>query len=198
MQLLYGFGASFTAVGSWTSPMGNFDWSSPIAASSATAIDGNNAGLVANRGGGISNINWGAGSTLWFRWFETNDIGNDHGLAIDDISISLADLLPSLRLTGVDSNAAEPGSDTASLRVNRSGSTANPLTVALNLSGSDNYNVDYTLTPVTSGASLSGTTLLIPAGAAAVDLTLTPLDDSLIEGATPCGAVTALPPLKEF
>ena len=103
-----------------------------------------------------------------------------------------------MTLTGVDSNAAEPGNDTASLRINRSGSTANPLTVALNLSGSANYNVDYTLTPVTSGANLSGTTLLIPAGAAAVDLTLTPLDDSLIEGATPCGAVTALPPLKEF
>ena len=182
MLLQYGFGTSFTAVGSWTSPKGNFDWSSPVATSSAAAIDGNNAGRVANLGGSISNLNWGAGSTLWLRWLETNDAGNDHGLAIDDVSISLAALLPTLTLTGVDSSASEPGNDTASLRINRSGSTANPLTVALNLSGSANYNVDYSLTPVTSGASLSGLTLLIPAGAAAVDLTLTPLDDSLIEG----------------
>ena len=32
---------------------------------------------------------WAAGDTLWLRWVERNDIGNDHGLAIDDLSFSV-------------------------------------------------------------------------------------------------------------
>jgi hypothetical protein len=28
------------------------------------------------------------GDTLWIRWVERNDNGNDHGLAIDDFSFS--------------------------------------------------------------------------------------------------------------
>ena len=188
MLLQYGFGASFTAVTSWISPGGNFDWTSPIRTTTAAAVNGNSgtAGLVANRGGSLANLNWSAGSTLWFRWIETNDTGNDHGLAIDDVSISLAPELPSLTLSGIDSSATEPGSgpasDTASLRISRSGSTAAPLTVVLSLSGSASYNLDYSLIPVTSGASLSGSSLLIPAGAAFVDLSLTPLDDTVVEG----------------
>jgi hypothetical protein len=27
---------------------------------------------------------------LWVRWIERNDVGNDHGLAIDDFSLSAA------------------------------------------------------------------------------------------------------------
>lgn len=88
MVLQYGFGASFSTVANWVTPGGNFDWTSPVTAATAAKVDGNAAGLQAGRGGQID-TNWAAGSTLWVRWAENNDAGNDHGLAIDNVSLSV-------------------------------------------------------------------------------------------------------------
>ena len=90
MVLQYGFGATFAAVGSWTVPGGGFSWASPVFTNTATsaAVDGNTAGLVAGRGGAITTP-WAAGDTLWLRWVENNDLGNDHGLAIDNFSFGV-------------------------------------------------------------------------------------------------------------
>ncbi|RQO59770.1 PEP-CTERM sorting domain-containing protein [Paucibacter sp. KBW04] len=87
MVLEYGFGASFAAVTSWTAPGANFDWTSPVVGTTAATVNGNGAGLVAGRGGQI-NTAWAAGDTLWVRWTERNETGNDHGLAIDNVSFS--------------------------------------------------------------------------------------------------------------
>ena len=35
-------------------------------------------------------MGWAAGDTLWVRWIERNDAGNDHGLAVDDLSLSVS------------------------------------------------------------------------------------------------------------
>lgn len=86
MRFEYGWGGSFTTVGTWTAPGGIFDWASPVVSGSAGAVDGNSAGRVPGRGGLISGLDWGPGETLWLRWVEVNDPGNDHGLAIDDFS----------------------------------------------------------------------------------------------------------------
>jgi hypothetical protein len=40
--------------------------------------------------GGIVTTPWAAGDTLWVRWIEKNDPGNDHGLAIDNLSFSVS------------------------------------------------------------------------------------------------------------
>ena len=88
MVLEFGFGASFTAVTTWTAPGGNFNWVSPVATATAAIIDGNTTGLVAGKGGTVS-TNWAPGSTLWVRWIENNDLSNDHGLAIDNVSFSV-------------------------------------------------------------------------------------------------------------
>ncbi len=93
MALEYGFGSSFTGV-TWTAPGSDFDWTSPVATTSAAAVDGNTAGLVANRGGSISSATWAAGETLWIRWVETNNTGNDHGLAIDNVSVTAGTAIP--------------------------------------------------------------------------------------------------------
>ncbi|HMO38421.1 MAG TPA: hypothetical protein PKC76_03915, partial [Saprospiraceae bacterium] len=89
MVLEYGIGATFGAVATWTAPGGNFDWTSPVTGASGTGIDGNVAGLVSNRGGTLNMLNWANGATLWIRWIELNDPGNDHGLAIDNFSFSI-------------------------------------------------------------------------------------------------------------
>lgn len=88
MALQYGFGDSFGAVSSWLNAPAAFSFSSPIATATAAAIDGNVAGLVGGLGGTVS-VNWAPDATLWLRWVEVNDPGNDHGLAIDNLSFSV-------------------------------------------------------------------------------------------------------------
>lgn len=96
MVLEYGFGSSFTTVPLWTAPGGLFDWTSPVFSNTGTgaAVDGNVAGLVSNRGGTLSSLNWAVGETLWIRWIERNDVGNDHGLAIDNFQITAVTPVP--------------------------------------------------------------------------------------------------------
>ena len=88
MVLEYGFGTTFVDVTTWTAPGGNFDWSSPVTGATPAPVNGNVEGLVANRGGNISGLTWLNGETLWIRWTERNDTGNDHGLGIDDFTFS--------------------------------------------------------------------------------------------------------------
>ncbi|MCV2353761.1 PEP-CTERM sorting domain-containing protein [Paucibacter sp. B2R-40] len=88
MVMEYGFGATFASVGTWTAPGGNFDWASPVHTASPAAVDGNVAGKVAGKGGVVA-ANWAAGETLWVRWVDKNDAGNDHGLAIDNVTFSV-------------------------------------------------------------------------------------------------------------
>ncbi len=90
MVLEYGFGASFDTVSTWTAPGGSFDWSSPVIDNKTTgaAVDGNVAGKVSGLGGTIATP-WATNDTLWVRWVEKNDAGNDHGLAIDNVSLTV-------------------------------------------------------------------------------------------------------------
>ncbi|WP_307731699.1 Calx-beta domain-containing protein, partial [Microseira wollei] len=126
MVLQYGFGSSFIAV-SWTAPGSNFDWTSPVNNNSVT-VDGNAAGRVSGRGGTI-NTSWANGDTLWIRWLEVNDAGFDHGLAIDDFSLTV----PTVSLTP------------ASLTQNEgnSGTTDYTFTVTLSCAITQNVTVNY-------------------------------------------------------
>ena len=87
----YGYGETFAAVSSWTSAGATFDFTSPQIAAVAAGLDGN---LAANRTAAIGGtvtpaVAWAAGTTLWIRWADLNDSGNDHGLAIDNVSFTL-------------------------------------------------------------------------------------------------------------
>jgi PEP-CTERM motif len=86
LTLEYGFGASY-ATTTFTAP-GGFGFTSPVVGATAGAVDGNAAGTVANLGG-VVGTNWAVGETLWLRWVDLNDTGNDHGLAIDNLSFSV-------------------------------------------------------------------------------------------------------------
>lgn len=86
LVLEYGFGASAAAVTTWTAS--GFNFTGPVASASSGAIDGNSTGLVASIGGTIA-LDWQAGQTLWLRWKDANETGNDHGLGIDNLSLSV-------------------------------------------------------------------------------------------------------------
>lgn len=72
--------------GTWT-PVSQLDFTGPIASSTAGELNGN---LPANRVTLQHTIvvNLAIGEEIWLRWEDPNDSGNDHGLSIDDFSIS--------------------------------------------------------------------------------------------------------------
>jgi hypothetical protein len=88
MVLEYGIGASFGTVATWTASP-SLTWASPVVGATGAAVDGNTTGLVGGLSASFSQLAWGNGDTLWLRWTERNDSGNDHGLAIDDLSFSV-------------------------------------------------------------------------------------------------------------
>src|SRR5205814_1743616 len=79
--------ASFTAP--YTAPGGNWDAVGPVAtaANSGAAVDGNSTGLVTGRGG-TGAIAWNPGEYMVIRWWDDNNVGNDHGIGIDDLTFT--------------------------------------------------------------------------------------------------------------
>lgn len=84
----YSTDATSISTGTWTAVSG-LDFTSPIATATAAALNGN---LAENRVAISQNVslssNWTAGTDLWIRWTDLNDAGNDHGLAIDNLSFT--------------------------------------------------------------------------------------------------------------
>jgi hypothetical protein len=90
---------------------------------------------------------------------------------------------PVVSVIATDAAAAEAGLDPGAISVSRTGPTTNALTVMFSVGGAATDGVDY----VGLGSSVT-----IPAGAEAVTLALTPIDDALVEG--PEDVVLALQP----
>ncbi|MEW6302831.1 MAG: S8 family serine peptidase [Verrucomicrobiota bacterium] len=80
--------------------------------------------------------------------------------------------LPTVTVTATDTNASESG-DAGSFTVSRTGSTSSSLTVKYFLGGTAGNGVDY--------QALSGT-VDIAAGSSAATVTVTPMDDTALEG----------------
>ncbi|WP_373541827.1 ExeM/NucH family extracellular endonuclease [Chamaesiphon sp.] len=176
MVLQYGFGSAFNAVTTWNTPGVSFNWPSPVATATAAAVNGNVTGLVSNVGGALNSLNWANTDTLWLRWIENNDVGNDHGLAIDNFSLSaVGSSLPTVAIAST-SNAAEAATANGSFRISRTGDTTNALVVPYSVgtgTGQAIAGSDYNTLPGTA---------TIAAGSAFVDVVVTPVDDAIVEG----------------
>jgi len=99
LTVQYGFGDTFATVSSWTAAGSAFDFTSPALGVFPPTRNGNlAANRVADLGGTVTfpnwttgqNVVWAPGQTLWVRWTDLNDAGNDHGLAIDNVTFSVA------------------------------------------------------------------------------------------------------------
>ncbi len=88
LSVEFGFGDTFAAT-VWLPTPAAVGFTSPITGATAAAVDGNTAGLVQNLGAGFSNMNWAPGATFWVRFADLNDAGNDHGLALDNFSLTV-------------------------------------------------------------------------------------------------------------
>jgi hypothetical protein len=71
-------------------------FTSPVFANtgSGAAVDGNAAGRVAIGPVTVTGMVWLPGTDLWLRWDDISHVGNDHGLAIDDLSFSAVATVP--------------------------------------------------------------------------------------------------------
>lgn len=99
----------------------------------------------------------------------TNVIGS---VISDPASLGVA-LPPSVSVAASDATASEPGIDGGTFTLTRTGATDAALSVSFTITGSATPGLDYValLSPVT-----------IPAGAGAVNVAVTPLDDGSLEG----------------
>lgn len=64
------------------------DFTSPIASTPASALNGNAAANQQPRTATISGLNIAAGAEIMLRWSDPDHPGTDHGLSIDDVSVT--------------------------------------------------------------------------------------------------------------
>lgn len=83
---------------------------------------------------------------------------------------------PIVGINAPDAQASERGADPAVFRFTRSGSTTSALTVVYSIVTGAGQATPDDYTPALSGS------VVIPAGAAFVDVAITPVDDALVEG----------------
>jgi hypothetical protein len=88
------------------------------------------------------------------------------------IDLGISDPPPIVDISAPDNDASEPGANTGTFNLTRSGSTAGPLTVNLNIGGTASNGVDYVAIPAT---------VTFAAGASDTNITVTPINDSIGE-----------------
>ncbi len=82
----YSTGTTFTST---YTPVPVLDFDSPTVGNPGASINGNAEDNRTPIGPyTVTGINWAPGTHLWLRWSDINDTGNDHALAIDDLSFS--------------------------------------------------------------------------------------------------------------
>lgn len=108
-------------------------FNSPIVGSSAAALDGN---APANRqviaAVLLTNVVVFPGQEIFLRWFDPNDSGNDHGLALDDLTVSYSLVTavtnaPSIAPAGQPTSRTNNAGTRATFTVTASGSAPNYL-----------------------------------------------------------------------
>jgi uncharacterized protein len=63
------------------------DFVGPVVGATAAALNGNDPLNRLAKSATIT-VTVNAGQEIWIRWKDTNDAGNDHGLAVDDVSVT--------------------------------------------------------------------------------------------------------------
>ena len=87
---------------------------------------------------------------------------------------------PAVTAVATDASGAEQASDPIVFTLTRAGATTSALAVSVAWSGSASLGSDYTVT--VTGGTLSGNTLTFAAGSATATVTVTPVDDAVVEG----------------
>lgn len=141
LDFAYQVGATVMDItaGAWTD-VDSLDFTGPIATSTSAALDGNASANQASLSQTF-NVTIAAGQEIMLRWTDVNDSGNDHGLSIDDLTVSATTGTPPDAPPQVSSHSPTAG--------------ATGVAVSSNITINFNETVDVTS---------SGVTLECPAG----------------------------------
>lgn len=91
LVLQFGFGETVADVQTWTRPGAAFDFDSPspeLVTETGSALNGRSAAASRTRGGRLA-VSWAPQAVMWIRWGFKNNLGYDHGLAIDDVVLTV-------------------------------------------------------------------------------------------------------------
>ena len=84
----YQVGATSITGGTWID-FDTLDFTSPIfGTTAASALDGNAAANRVTLNTSITNLAIQPNQEVWLRWQDVNDSNNDHGLAVDDLTVT--------------------------------------------------------------------------------------------------------------
>lgn len=113
LEFQYQVGTAGTITGGTWTDFDALDFTGPIATTTMGALDGN---LAANRVALTNTITLTVppGQEVWLRWYDINDSGNDHGLGIDDLSVTATGAAPVPTLSINDVTMSEGNSGTTS------------------------------------------------------------------------------------
>ncbi|MGH3049730.1 MAG: beta strand repeat-containing protein [Gaiellaceae bacterium] len=113
-------------------------------------------------------------------------LSNPQGLTIGTgtgtATIVNDDIAPTVTIAATDASGAEQGSDPIVFTVSRSGDTSGTLTIGLGWSGSATLGADYAVTASGGALAADDSTLTFAAGSANATVTVTPVDDTSVEG----------------
>ncbi|MBD2464131.1 ExeM/NucH family extracellular endonuclease [Oscillatoria sp. FACHB-1407] len=157
----------------------------PDANSGAGALALGSTALSITSSGIIANAQYNGSRTgLSIDEFKAQILNQSNWTAVDAASgalnsadFSFGSALPTVSIAATDNAAAEAGTDPGTFRITRTGDTTNALTVDYTVAtgtGQATNGTDYT-------PNLTGTAT-IAAGQSFVDITITPVDDAIVEG----------------
>lgn len=179
LDFQYQIGATSLTAGTWQD-FNALDFTTPIfGTTTSAALDGNASANRTALAATLNGLNLAPGQEIWLRWQDINDANNDHGVAIDDFSISAGGIAPpstTVSIQAIDATAAEAGADPGTFRITRTGSTATDLTVNYIVATGTGQASSNDYAPALTG------TVVIAANQSFVDITLAPIDDTLVEG----------------
>jgi uncharacterized protein len=171
-------GAPSITTGTFSAVSG-LQFTGPIATATAGLLDGN---LAANRVAvsGTITVNIPAGQRIFLRWEDENNTGNDHGLAIDDLTVSVgASAAASLVLSVNSPSIVEGnlGSSNLGFTVSMSGGVAPAGGIGFTVQTADvsaNAGTDY--------AAIAGTSFSIAEGQTSTTVNVAIVGDAVPEG----------------
>jgi Secretion system C-terminal sorting domain len=124
----YSLDATSLTTGTWTAVTALNVTELANANTSNTALNGNDPANRASLVGTLTGLSWAAGTTMWIRWKDNNEPGNDAMLAVDDFAISTGTTPLSIRKALTAGNVRvfpNPAADNLTIQVaGRTGKTA--------------------------------------------------------------------------
>jgi predicted extracellular nuclease len=179
----YQLGATSLNTGSWTD-FNPLDFTSPVTGGTVGARNGN---LSTNRtflSGTLSGLSLAAGQEIWLRWSDSNHTGNDHGLAIDDVRVSI-NPLPGISIS----------ESAGSTSVNEQGATTDTYTLTLNTTPTASVSIvvaaaDNQTRLSTDGITFAASLTLSLSDQTPQTITVKAVDDAAIEASPHQGVIT--------